>query len=244
MSVTYDLKCCDDRTDCLVELGLSNADLPDHHQDLTVTFVPFAHDLLVHLEGLLEKRQSIFVVSSLHVAVPKQGQNVRVVLLGRLNLSQKATVQLQGCGKVVQRLLEIARTQVSFTELGVRGHQHKEVLPVHVDEQLAKGKLLNPSLDRTLNVLLCGKFIKLLVPLNYTVTLDLIWFTEFPTDLVVHGCFTVQILSSDHVSGLVVVERGLVVVLNLFAVVCLVVHLVHLNNLIQDRTTLKLKDSH
>lgn len=170
MSVAYDLKRCDDRTDCLIELGLPDADLPDHHQDLTVTLVPFAHDLLIHLEGFLEKRESVFVVSGLHVAVPKQGQNVRVVLLGSLNLRQKATVELQGCGQVVQRLLEIARTQVSFPELGVRGHQHEEVLPVHVDEQLAKGKLLDPSLDRTLNVLLCGKLIKLLVPLNYTIT--------------------------------------------------------------------------
>ena len=67
---------------------------------------------------------------------------------------------------MVQGLLEVARTQVRFSELGVGGHQHKEVLPVHVDQQLAQGKLLDSSLNCTLDILLCGKLIELLIPFD------------------------------------------------------------------------------
>ena len=54
---------------------LSQVDLSDHLENLTVRGVCVAEDLLVHLEGLLEERQGIFVVASLHVAAkPSQRQ--------------------------------------------------------------------------------------------------------------------------------------------------------------------------
>ena len=80
------------RENSLFVLLLTNANLANHHQDLSIAFIALTHDLLVHLVGFLKETQSIFVVACLHVAIPQQSQYVRVVLLSGFNLCEQAAI--------------------------------------------------------------------------------------------------------------------------------------------------------
>lgn len=123
LGILDDLQCLLNTLDCSVELLLAHADLPNNHQNLPVALILLPHDLLVHFVRLLQQRQCILVVASLHVAVTKHGQYVRVILLGGLNLCEQTTVQLQRCRQVVQRLFEVACSQVCLSQLGIGSHQ-------------------------------------------------------------------------------------------------------------------------
>jgi hypothetical protein len=59
---------------------------------------------------------------------------MRVILFGGFHLSEQAPVELQSGRQVVERLLEVARSEVRFAQLGIRGNKHKQVLPMDVDE--------------------------------------------------------------------------------------------------------------
>jgi len=114
------------------KLALACADLPDHHEDLAVAFVLFAHDLFVHLVGLLQERKSVFVVASLHIAVSKQSQNVGVILLRSFNLREEGTVKLQCSGQMIKSLLKVGSSQVRLAQLCIRCHKHEEILSMYV----------------------------------------------------------------------------------------------------------------
>ena len=108
-------------------------------------------NLLIHLQGLFQKRQRVFEVASLHVAairkrsvskkdkylLSEERQYVRVILLCNLNLGEETTVQLQSSSQVVKCLLEVTILQVGLAKLGVSCYKDEQVLLVNVHEQLA-----------------------------------------------------------------------------------------------------------
>lgn len=123
VGILDDLQCLLDTLDCSVELLLAHADLPNNHQNLPIALIFLTHYLLVHFVGLLQQGQCILVVASLHVAVTKHGQYVRVILFRGFNLCEQTTVQLQRCCQVVQRLFEVACSQVCLSQLAIGSHQ-------------------------------------------------------------------------------------------------------------------------
>jgi len=76
-----------------------------------------------------------------------------VVLFGDLDLVEEASVQFQSCCQVVEGLLEVPVFEVSVAELGVCGHEEKEILLVNVHEEFAECELLNTHLDDPVSIL-------------------------------------------------------------------------------------------
>ena len=91
---------------------------------------------------------------------------MRVVLLGDLDLGEEIPVELQCRRQVIERLLEVPVLQVRLSELRIRRDQDEEVLLVDVDEQFAKGELLDADLDHAVRVLRQSELVQRLVPLN------------------------------------------------------------------------------
>ena len=81
-----------------VEVFLFRIDLGDDGEDGSIAHVVAAEHLDVHLEAFLKQRKGILIVAGLHVALAKQGQDLRVVSLCFLDFLEKRAVQFK-CGR-------------------------------------------------------------------------------------------------------------------------------------------------
>lgn len=97
----------------------------------------------------------------------KQGEDVRVILLGHLDLREEISVELKRRGQVVQRLFKVTILEVSLSQLCVGSHQDEQILLMDVHEQFAKGELLDPDLNHALSVLRHREFVQSLISLHF-----------------------------------------------------------------------------
>jgi len=93
-----------------------------HCEDLCVTHMVSSKHFNVHFQRFLQERKGIFEITSLHVALAKQSQDLAVELFCLLMLLKQRSIQLKGRSQVVKGLFIVLVIEIGFSKLRISLH--------------------------------------------------------------------------------------------------------------------------